>query len=190
MSGFRESRSLRESWVGWLVLGGGSMALISGLTVTLPHVHEIIEAGKMYTDLILPLCVTIAVFAFCLFLFLTMRLEITIDATGIRFSSRPFIRKTGYSWSEIAYAWVRQYRALGEYGGWGYRGIGKRRRAFTMGEKYGIQIVTNDGRDILLGTARPEVAAEALRLAGKGKQPAYGWSMNRLGFFLKKLKGE
>ncbi len=190
MSGFRESRSLRESWVGWLVLGGGSMALISGLTVTLSHVNEIIEAGKMYTDLILPLCVTIAVFAFCLFLFLTMRLEITIDAIGIRFSFLPFIRKTGYSWSQIAYAWVREYRALGEYGGWGYRGIGKRRRAYTMGEKFGIQIVTFDGREILLGTAHPEAALSALRLVGKGEPPAEGWSSNRLGSFFKKLKGE
>jgi len=190
MSGFHESRGLRESWVGWLVLGGGLVALISGLTATLIHVHEIIEAGKIYTDLILPLCITIAVFAFCLFLFLTMRLEIFIDETGIRFSFPPFIRKRDSPWPQIRFAWVRKYRAVGEYGGWGYRGIGKRRRAFTMGEKYGIQIVTNDGRDILLGTARPEVAAEALRLAGKGEPPADGWSMNRLGFFLKKLKGE
>lgn len=190
MSGFHESRSLRESWAGWLVLGGGLVALISGLTATLTHVHEIIEAGKLYTDLILPLCVTITVFAFCLFLFLTMRLEVFIDETGIRFSFPPFIREREYPWSQIRFAWVRKYRVIGEYGGWGYRGIGKRHRAYTMGEKYGIQIVTLDGRDILLGTARPEAASLALRLAGKGEPPEEGWSSNRLASIFKKLKGE
>lgn len=172
---FHESRSARESWMGWLVLAGGLTALVSGVAATLSQVNQAMAAGKVVEDVIFPIALVVAVAVFCVYLFATLRLEVTITEKGISWRFLPFIRHRQYAWDAIAYAWVRKYRALGEYGGWGYRGAGRRRRAYTMGEKYGIQLLTADGKDILLGTLRPEAAEKALKLAGKGEPPVEKW---------------
>ncbi len=187
---FRESRSLRETWAGWVVLLGGIIALSSGLMATLPQTHNIIASGRLFTDWILPIATTITVFAFCLYLFVAMRIDIIIDEFGIRFKFLPFIRKKEYPWSEIAYAWVRKYGAVREYGGWGYRGIGRKRRAYTLGERYGIQIITLGGNDILIGTTRPEAAQAALKGAGKGEPPDPKWRSSVLRSFWDWLIGK
>ncbi|MEJ5302230.1 MAG: hypothetical protein HPY80_01085 [Bacteroidales bacterium] len=185
---FVESRGAREAWGGWVVLLGGLMALTAGLVATLTQASIAIEQGKVYSDLVLPIIISLFVSGFCIYLFVSMRLEIIIDERGISFSFRPFIKYRQYSWDAISYAWVRKYRAIGEYGGWGYRGVGRRRRAFTLGEKYGIQIITTDGRDILLGTARHEIAASALRSFGKGTPPSTPWPPKRWQSFLNWIK--
>lgn len=172
---FHESRSARESWMGWLLLAGGLFALVSGLGATLTQTHQAVAAGKFLEYVVLPVVLVVSVAVFCIFLFVSMRLDVTINDKGISYRFNPFTKQRHYSWDEIAYAWVRKYRAIGEYGGWGYRGIGRKHKAYTMGEKFGIQLLTVDGRDILLGTLKPEEAERALRIAGKGEPPMEKW---------------
>lgn len=176
---FEESRGARETWGGWVVLLGGLMAFTAGLVATLTQAHIAIEQGKVFSDLVLPIIITVFASGFCIYLFVAIRLTVIIDKRGIKFSFRPFIKYRQYPWDAISYAWVRKCRAIGEYGGWGYRGVGRHRRAFTLGEKYGIQIITTDGRDFLLGTARPEFAASILRSFGKGMPPSTPWPPKR-----------
>src|ERR1043166_7956274 len=55
--------------------------------------------------------------------FLWMRLETRIDEQGIAFRFLPFRPKWKvYQWTELERAYVRKYRSLWEYGGWGRRG--------------------------------------------------------------------
>lgn len=175
MIAFQESRSARESWMGWLVLAGGMFALVFGLTATLTQVKQAAQADKFLEDVAVPLFLVVAIAAFCIYLFVSMRLEVKISDKGISYRFLPFIRHRHFSWDEITFAWVRKYRAIGEYGGWGYRGIGRRQKAYTMGEKYGIQLITSDGKEVLLGTLRPEAAEKVLRAVGKGNPPTEKW---------------
>ncbi|MGC8864495.1 MAG: hypothetical protein ACP5O2_02125 [Bacteroidales bacterium] len=171
MIGFYESRSVRESWMGWLVLAGGLFSLVSGLLATLTQAKQAVAAGRLVEDVMVPIVLLVVVAVFCIYLLVSMQLEVAITEKGISYRFLPFIKQRNINWDEITYAWVRKYRAIGEYGGWGYRGMGRKHRAFTMGEKYGIQLITKDGKDILLGTRRAEAAEKALRWAGKGEAP-------------------
>ena len=59
-------------------------------------------------------------------------------------------------WSEIDKAYVRQYDALGEYGGWGLKG-GKlwkkeKGKAINVSGDIGIQLELKDGKKLLIGT--------------------------------------
>ncbi|HET8753965.1 MAG TPA: hypothetical protein VFM59_06345, partial [Salinimicrobium sp.] len=84
------------------------------------------------------------------------KLKTTIDTTGIsaRFGGgNIFFRQ--YKWQEISECYVREYRPLTEYGGWGIRGIGKP-EAYTTSGKYGIQIISISGEQFLIGTQKPD----------------------------------
>jgi hypothetical protein len=66
---------------------------------------------------------------------------------------------------EIASAFAREYSPIREYGGWGVR-VSRAGRAYNAYGNKGVQLVLIDGRQILVGTQRPEDLLAALRLAG------------------------
>ena len=63
-----------------------------------------------------------------LILFWTLRLHAKIDSNGIktRFVPLSFF-KIEYKWNEISKCYVRKYSPIQEYGGWGVRGLGKKK---------------------------------------------------------------
>lgn len=91
-----------------------------------------------------------------------LRLETVIDAKGViaRFHPFTFIKKQ-FKWNEIAKIYVREYAPIAEYGGWGVRGLGKA-RAYNVSGNIGIQIVTNDRKNFLIGTNKPEIAKRTI----------------------------
>jgi hypothetical protein len=68
--------------------------------------------------------------------------------------------------STISQTEVRQYSALGEYGGWGIRFSRRNGRAYNAYGNMGVQLVLNDGTRILVGSQRPEELLASLRAAG------------------------
>ncbi|WP_204320176.1 hypothetical protein, partial [Klebsiella oxytoca] len=70
-----------------------------------------------------------------------------------------------YPWDKINQSFVTQYNAIGEFGGWGLRGLGKN-KAFNISGDKGIQIVTQDGSKILIGTNKADEAMEVLKQLG------------------------
>jgi len=95
---------------------------------------------------------------------LMMKLETRLDAHGISFRFFPLHRKwQKYSWAEVERAWVRKYRPIAEYGGWGVRGLpGANSRAYSMSGDYGIQVVLKNGKHLLVGTQNALEAKQAL----------------------------
>jgi hypothetical protein len=95
---------------------------------------------------------------------LMMKLETRLDAHGISFRFFPLHRKwQKYSWAEVERAWVRKYRPIAEYGGWGVRGLpGANSRAYSMSGDYGIQVVLKNGKRLLVGTQNVLEAQQAL----------------------------
>ncbi|UBZ11110.1 hypothetical protein LDL79_03075 [Leeuwenhoekiella palythoae] len=85
------------------------------------------------------------------------KLETTIDEKGITYRFVPFHIKSRFkAWSEIKSAKIRKYNPIREYGGWGYRISFTKRKALTTKGRKGLQLVFNDGNELLLGTQYPE----------------------------------
>ena len=97
--------------------------------------------------------------AFILFL----RQDTRIDSEGIttKFYPMGFSRKF-FAWKKIEKVYVRKYSPIAEYGGWGIRGIG-RKKAYNVAGNLGIQIVTIDKKKFLIGTQKPDAARAVLK---------------------------
>lgn len=92
-----------------------------------------------------------------------LELRTKIDSKGISANFNPFsFFKRHYNWSEIDRIYVRKYSALTEYGGWGVRGFGIA-KAYNVSGNYGIQIVTKEKKQFLIGTQKPQDAEQVLK---------------------------
>ncbi|MCM4159755.1 hypothetical protein FHG64_15525 [Antarcticibacterium flavum] len=96
-------------------------------------------------------------------LVLWMQLKTRIDREGIKVVYLPFgSSKKFFPWEEIEECYVRKYNPLLEYGGWGMRGIGNK-KAYNASGNLGIQIVTRDKKNFLIGTQQPGEARAVIK---------------------------
>lgn len=95
------------------------------------------------------------------------KLHTEIDETGIRLKFWPFPAKE-FQWEEIEKAYLREYRPLAEYGGWGVR-WGSAGKAYNTKGNQGLQLVLNTGGNnkFLIGTQEAERLAGYLESIGK-----------------------
>ena len=91
--------------------------------------------------------------SFC-FLFLKIQLETRINSDGVYVRFFPFqLAEKFYPWSNIDKAYVRKYKPIMEYGGWGLRtGLSGKNKAFNISGNMGLQLVLLNGNKILIGT--------------------------------------
>jgi hypothetical protein len=97
-------------------------------------------------------------------LFALARLETEVREDGLYIRFFPFHWTfQRFAFPEFASARVRQYSALGEYGGWGVRynffGNG---RAYNVSGSEGVQLVFKDGQKLLIGSQRAEELSSAI----------------------------
>ena len=112
-------------------------------------------------SVILSILVVLALFLGFWYIF---KLETTIDEKGITYRFVPFHIKSRFkSWQEKKSASIRKYHPIREYGGWGYRISFTKRKALTTKGKKGLQLVFQDGNELLLGTQHPEKIAQLLK---------------------------
>jgi hypothetical protein len=110
---------------------------------------------------------TYALMALVLFVVLslvTMRQVTRVEpgAVSVRFG---FLSSTSIPTSEIRLAEAVKYRPVREYGGWGIRGLGRRRAVSTRGD-LGVLLTRNDGTTLLIGSQKPRDLLRALAQAG------------------------
>lgn len=94
-----------------------------------------------------------------LFLF-SIRLVTRITNAGIYYRFYPFqFEETRIEWHELKDAYIRQYNSFHEYGGWGIR-VGRKDTGHAINtsasSNRGLQLEFNDGKLLLIGTARPD----------------------------------
>ena len=83
-----------------------------------------------------------------------MRLMVQIDDEKIHVRFRPFVNRTIY-WTDVEQAYIIRYKPIMDYGGWGIRRrFGK--IAYSVAGKDGLQLKLKDGKQILIGTQKPE----------------------------------
>lgn len=84
------------------------------------------------------------------------KLKTSYNDTGIELTYFPLIiKKKIIPWSDVEYAYVRQYAPIREYGGWGLR-YGKKGKAYNTKGNMGLQLEMKNGKKLLIGTQKPE----------------------------------
>lgn len=101
---------------------------------------------------------------------LSIKLETLIKADGIYVRFFPIHQSFKfYAWEDLDKCFIREYRPLFDYGGWGYRGSSKNRVLNVSGNK-GIQLIMKDGTKLLIGTKKPDKVTETLKQFGQLKR--------------------
>ncbi|MGI4835545.1 MAG: hypothetical protein ACRYFK_18990 [Janthinobacterium lividum] len=92
-----------------------------------------------------------------------LRLQVRLDAEGVHYRYFPLLwRWRHWPWAEFRQVYARHYSPLGDYGGWGLRGLSGN-KAYNVWGSEGLQLVFKSGNRLLLGTQRPAELRAALR---------------------------
>lgn len=123
-----------------------------------------IEQDRMGKFILFGMPILVAV----LFLLFRLRTRVYEDGVGVLFV--PFINKERLIIFDImADIYVRKYKPLSEYGGWGIKGSSKN-RAYNISGDIGLQIILKDGNKLLIGTKKEEALRMLLqRLDNEGR---------------------
>ena len=155
---FHEVQRIRHWWI-WVVVG---------LVVALAWWSFVLQIvlGRPFGSNPAPDWLVWAITALCgvgvPVLFAVMRLETTVDASGLRLHFVPF-RDRRIGALEILTHEVVRYRPVREWGGWGIRYGFRRGWAYTAYGERGVQLVLADRKRLLVGSQRPEELAAALQ---------------------------
>lgn len=155
---FTETQRIKQWWL-WLILifinGMNVWVLIKKYIYKEPFTNTPYHS---YTGAEIATLITLLVTV----LFLIMKLETVIKTDEIEVRFFPFhLSFRQYPSNTIESAFVRTYKPLAEYGGWGIR-IGFAGKAFNVSGSYGIQLIFKDGRKLLVGTQKQTEASAAI----------------------------
>jgi hypothetical protein len=160
---YYEKQRLTQWWI-WALMAGVNILFI---TVCIRQVFMGITFGNQPISNT-GLTVISAIVLLSTVLLFYMTLHTYIDKEGIRAWFHPFqVKKKYFPWGEIKKVYIRKYKPLMEYGGWGYRIGVKSGKAYNMSGNIGLQIELMNGKKFLIGTNNPEGLTEALKKLGK-----------------------
>jgi len=154
---YTEEQRFHQPWI-WLGLGVAVLSLIPlwyGLYVQL--VEGVPWGDRPSSDEVLALTVigTTVVILGITVVFFNARLVVSIDAEGLDYRFIPFHRRVHtIPWSEVSRVYLRTYRPILEYGGWGIR-FGTGGKAYNVSGTDGLQLELKTGKKILIGTRNP-----------------------------------
>jgi hypothetical protein len=148
--------------------GGGAQKFLRGLAgvFALALIVNLLWQGGAVSGL------TAFVFiagALCLLasILLSFRLITQIRTDGIYVRYAPLqLAFVCYTWTDVRQVYLRRYNALAEYGGWGLR-MGPNGGGYIVPGEWGIQLVLEGGKKVLIATNRPEEITEVLRKLGR-----------------------
>ncbi len=156
---FKEIQHFNQWWLRLFNLGIVCMLLYSSYSWYV--LKE--SVGNVAADDAFGQLITILTLTLVLILFYLLKLKTEIDEHGIYYQFAPFhLSKRTIRWPELQACYVRTYKPIKEYGGWGYRySFGKNGKALNVKGNKGIQLVFKTGDKLLIGTQK-EVAAAAV----------------------------
>lgn len=165
---FKETQRFRQPWLiilfAVLILSFFFMTFYLEPKEAEKGISQSFEYWRLLNFLILP----VMTFIF----FFVLRLETIINENGI--SVRFFffhLKWKNYSWEEIEKCYVRTYKPIAEYGGWGIKGkIFSDSRAFNVLGNMGLQIEFKNKKKLLIGTQKGEELEKLLKAKGHWKE--------------------
>jgi len=154
---FTEEQRFDQWWFRALMLLAFA-TIVFAIVATLPEIDtESIE----FWVLLVSMAITIPVMVMITFY---MRLDTKIDEQGVHYGFKPFhLSFKLIPWHDITECYVRKYSPIGEYGGWGYRMIGRRNgKALNVTGNIGIQLVFKNNKRLLIGTQKEDDAKRTI----------------------------
>ncbi len=145
---FRETQHLLAEW---LIYGLAGLILLTNFIVIYAF-----RGFNLDLDLVFFLITPLIPF---IFYFVKMNTE--IDEQGININYSHFYKRK-ILFNEIAEAYVRKYRPIIEYGGWGLKGWKKSNRAYNIRGDKGLQLELLNSDRVLIGTQKPEELAKII----------------------------
>lgn len=119
-----------------------------------------IQWPAVWIELIIIICIIGFVFS--------IQLKTVISENGICVKFFPFLFKERLiHWNEIKTCEVRQYHPIREYGGWGWRYSFKNGKAYNTKGNFGLQLVFDNDKKLLIGTQKPEELKQVLQTLNK-----------------------
>lgn len=160
---FSEAQTFRQPWI-WTLL------IVLTLAAVVCFGYGMIKQlgfGQPWGDrplsdnalaIVGPLVILFSIAMIYLFLKLKLVTEVRDDGLYIRFFplSRQIIR---YETIEASY--VRTYRPLKEFGGWGIR-YGRGGKAYNVSGNQGVQLELSGGKRLLIGSRQPQKLTDAI----------------------------
>ena len=140
--------------------------------------------------------VMVSMLLFTIFM-LSINMKTIVDCDGIhiRIWLFPFyFHSKSFFWEDISEAYIRKYKPIREYGGWGIRvglnntgfsfiriksiNLGNRLNlrkssAYNMSGNIGLQLVLANGKKVLIGTNNQNELSETLQKLGKSDKKKY-----------------
>lgn len=150
---FHEDQQFRQPWIWALLL------LVSAA------IFAVVYASRSIWLALLVLLLDAALVGFMYSLKLTT--EVSPNGVLVRFF--PMFRQN-ISLSQIGSHYVRVYRPILEYGGWGVR-YGLKGKAYNVRGNRGVQLELVRGERLLIGSQRAEELAQAIEAAKSGIPP-------------------
>ena len=159
MKVFKEEQLFRQTWLIALLI----ISLIAPIIiVTIDYNKEdsTMSTNKYVFTILFMILILLPIFFF--------KLKTRIDEKGIHYQFFPihFSFKT-IQWNEIEKAHVRNYDAITEFGGWGFKGgmfwNKKNGKAINVSGDIGIQLKLKTGKKLLIGTQKKEDASRVLK---------------------------
>jgi len=150
---YAEEQKVNNKWL-WLLLATISVVFLYGF------IEQLIFKKPFGTnpapDSVLAFMGLIPLFF--LYLMYIIKFSFQIDKDGVKYCFFPFhIKERIIQWDEITTLYVRKYKPIAEYGGWGIRTLSfKKNIAYNISGNYGLQIELKNGKKILFGTQNPE----------------------------------
>ncbi|MEP1035162.1 hypothetical protein [Ekhidna sp.] len=152
---FKEEQSFVGTWMWYLVIGI-LLVSIGGTAIGLMFNND----SEGIAGLIIAAVVTGGI----LVLFYTSKLYVTIDQNHLYYRYPPFVNsEKKVSKDDVKEIYVRKYKPIAEYGGWGYRFRFKSGRALNVAGDNGLQLRMQNNKRLLIGTQKPNEMRLAVR---------------------------
>ena len=158
---YREIQHFRQLWL-WILI-------LSIAAVSLWGMIQQLFLGKPFgnnpaPDIALIIITVIFGFGFP-YLFYKMNLTTEVRTDGIYYRFFPFhLSFHKINLEDLAKYEVRTYNPIRDYGGWGIR-WGTKGKAYNVSGNRGVYLEFYDGKQLLIGSQKPEEFVEALDLA-------------------------
>lgn len=145
---YQETQRFTQWWI-WLILLTAFIWGVVDISMNLFE-KETISNADIWGSVIY-----VVTFVPVFLLFIASRLQTEISTEGVFTRFFPFKRSSFYEWNELEKVYVRKYRPIFEYGGWGWRGINNN-KALNISGNWGLQLEFKNGKKLLIGTKNPE----------------------------------
>lgn len=152
---FIETQRFRQLWL-WLLLISIAVIFLNESAVYLfQWFISLQSAGSTsnWFSLAINLFSILAVLGLLSLLFFS-RLKTTIDKEGVNVFLWPLQKKARFfSWDDIEEVFIRKYRPMDDYGGWGIK-HGRKGKAYNVSGNMGLQLFLKSGEKLLIGTQK------------------------------------